>query len=183
MNYQTGHDKEPSFEAAIKAPKKNIWGGGNMYLEMGLYYNQLKPYYDRFKAENIKIIVSEVWTRNNGEALNDIYNFLGLQPYDNYEVDTAHNAAKQLKNKGLLAFLRLEKIKRPLKWLLPEKAKDKLKDRWFYKEGEKQCINTETYHILKKYFREDIHKTAQLTGHDLSGIWQISDHSNSTIAK
>jgi hypothetical protein len=178
MNYQTGHDKESSFEAALHAPKRRIWGGGNMYLEMGMYYQQLKPYYHRFNTENIKVIVSEVWTRNNGEALNDIYKFLGLHSFDHYEVDTAHNAAKQLKNKGLLEFLRLEKIKRPLKWLLPEKAKDKLKDRWFYKEGEKQFVNPETYHKLEGYFREDIDKTAILTGLDLGEIWQITDHSN-----
>lgn len=178
MNYQTGHDKESTFEAAIQAPKNNIWGGGNMYLEMGMYYEQLKPYYDRFNPENIKVIVSEEWTRNNGEALNEVYTFLGLQAFDNHEVDMAHNAAKQIKNKGLLAFLRMENIKRPLKWLLPEKAKDKLKDRWFYKEGDKQCMDSRTYRQLEDHFREDISKTESLTGLDLSGIWQITDNSN-----
>jgi hypothetical protein len=183
MNYQTGHDHAPTFESAIDAPKNKIWGGGNMYLEMSLYYEQLKPYYDYFKPENIKIIVSEEWTRNNGEALNEICEFLGLEPFSDYKDDTTHNAAKQLRNKGLLDFLRLESIKRPLKRLLPDKAKEKIKDRLFYKEDEKQRIDPATYDRLIEFFREDIARTAELTGLDLGGIWNIKDNNALSPAK
>ena len=173
MHYQTGHEKEDSFEAAIKAPKNAIWGGGNMYLEMSLYYEQLTPYFELFDRKNIMVLVSEEWTARNGEALNEIYDFLGLEPFYDYETDVPFNAARELKNKGLLAFLRLDKVKRPIKWLLPESAKDKLKDRLFYKEGEKQCINPETYRSLEDYFREDVYKTGELTGIDLHRIWEF----------
>ncbi|MCW5519952.1 sulfotransferase [Aureitalea sp. L0-47] len=171
MNYQTGHDKSITFEHALEAPKKEIWGGGNMYLEMGLYYDQLKPYFDRFPSENIKVLISEDWTRRNGDALPEIFDFLGLEEIT-FEDNTNHNASKQLKNKGLLDLLRAEKIKKSIKWLLPEKAKDKLKNRLFYKEGEKEKISPETYNRLMEYFNEDIERTAQLTGIDLQAYWK-----------
>lgn len=173
MHYQTGHEKEASFEAALKAPKDEIWGGGNMYLEMSLYYDQLKPYFELFDPKNIKVLVSEEWTPRNGEALNEIYDFLGLEPFYNYENDVPLNAARELKNRGLLAFLRLEKVKRPIKWMLSERATDKLKDRLFYKEGEKQCIDANTYESLKEHFSEDVRKTGELTGIDLHRIWEF----------
>ena len=171
MHFQTGHENSATFEQALEAPKKEIWGGGNMYLEMGLYYDQLKPYFDHFPSENIKVLISEDWTSRNGEALSEIFDFLGLEDIS-FVDDTSHNASKQLKNKGLLDILRSERIKRLIKWLLPENTKDKLKDRLFYKEGEKENINPDTYKRLIDYFAEDIEKTSQLTGIDLGAFWK-----------
>ena len=171
MHYQTSHDKSTTFEEALDAPEKKIWGGGNMYEEMGLYYEQLKPYYDLFGMENIKVLISEDWTLRNGDALMEVFDFLGLEEVA-FDDDTSHNASKKIKNKGLLDLLRSEKIKRPIKWLLPESTKDRLKDRLFYKEGEKEDIAPETYNRLMDYYREDIDKTAQLIGVDLNEYWK-----------
>ncbi len=173
MHYHTGYDKAPSFEEALKANKNPIWGGGNFYLEMGLYYNQLKPYYDLFDKNNIKIIISEDWTQQNGEALQDIYAFLGLPAYEEYQEEAAFNTARQLKNKGLLDFLRSDRIKRSLKWFLPEKTKNRIKEQLFYKEAEKQELDKNTFDTLKAYFKEDIKKTEALVGIDLSRKWDM----------
>ena len=173
MHYHTGYDKAPSFEDALKAKKNDIWGGGNLYLEMGLYYEQLKAYYDLFDKSNIKIIISEDWTKQNGKALKDIYAFLGLEACDDYQEEAAFNTAKQLKNKGLLDFLRSERIKRSLKWFLPEKTKDKIKEQLFYKEAEKQALDANTYNSLKEYYKEDIKKTGALIGIDLTRKWDM----------
>jgi uncharacterized protein YfkK (UPF0435 family) len=173
MHYHTGYDKAETFEEALKAPRHEIWGGGNLYLEMGRYYSQLKPYYERFDPQNIKVIISEEWTRNNGEALDDIYNFLGLESFSAAEMEASHNASVQLKNKGLLDFLRSETIKKSINRVLPQKAKDKIKERIFYKEMEKEPLNSATYETLKEYFAADVRKTEELTGKDLSKIWKI----------
>ena len=173
MHYHTGYDKAPSFEDALKAKKNDIWGGGNLYQEMGLYYEQLKAYYGLFDKSNIKIIISEDWTQQNGEALKDIYAFLRLEAYDEYQEEAAFNSAKQLKNKGLLDFLRSERIKRSLKWFLPEKTKDRIKEQLFYKEAEKQALDANTYNSLKEYYKEDIKKTGALIGIDLTRKWDM----------
>jgi sulfotransferase family protein len=173
MHYHTGYEKAQSFEQALKAPRKTIWGGGNMYLEMGLYYPQLKAYYDLFDKHNILVMVSEVWTRNNGKALNEVYEFLGIEPFSDYDVEEVFNVSKQLKNKGLLDFLRSDKIKRSLKKVLPEKTKEKIKEQLFYKEAEKQQLDNNIYDSLKEYYREDIKNTEALIGINLTQKWDI----------
>jgi len=174
MHYHTGYDKAASFEAALEAPKKEIWGGGNMYLEMGLYYSQLKPYFDLFDPKNIKVVVSEEWTKENGEALNDIYRFLNVDAFSNCESEETFNASVQVKNKGLLDFLRSEKIKRSLNRILPKKTKEKLMEHIFYKESEKQPLDQNTRENLKEYFMEDVSRTGDLIGRDLGQLWEIN---------
>jgi hypothetical protein len=173
MHYHTGYDMAPTFEEALKAEKNPIWGGGNMYLEMGLYYDQLKPYYDLFDKNNIKIIISEDWTQQNGVAMQDIYTFLGLPSCEEYQEEAAFNTSKQLKNKGLLDFLRSDRVKKSLKWFLPEKTKDRIKEQLFYKEAEKQELDEHTIETLKAYYREDIKKTEALVGIELTRKWGL----------
>lgn len=172
LHFQTGHDKSASFEEALTAPKREIWGGGNMYLEMGRYYNQLKPYFELFNREQIKVLIAEDWTSRNVDALNEIFDFLGIEYGQIEDGSVDQNASKKIKNKGLLDVLRLEGIKKPIKWLLPEQTKEKLKDRLFYKEGEKVAIDPETYERLMRSFEKDIEQTSQLTGIDLKKHWQ-----------
>lgn len=173
MHYHTGYERSPSFEEALEASRKEIWGGGNQYLEMGLYHDQLKAYYELFDPERIKVIISEEWTKKNGDALNDIYQFLGLDAVTNTDLEESHNASVQLKNKGLLDFLRTETIKKSINRVLPEKAKEKIKEHIFYKESEKRSLDKTTYDSLKEYFTEDLRKTEKLIGKDLGKIWDI----------
>jgi len=171
MHLHTGYEKALTFEEALKAPKNEIWGGGNMYLEMGLYYSQLEAYYQLFDAKNIKVMISEDWTQKNGEAINEVYQFLGIAPFDNCQKEEAFNTSKQIKNKGFLNFLRSEKIKKSINRILPEKTKEKLKEKLFYKEVEKQQLDINTYQSLMGYFREDIDKTGKLIGVNLKEKW------------
>ena len=173
MHYHTGYDRAPSFEKALKEKNNNIWGGGNMYLEMGLYYPQLKAYFDLFGSDRIMVLIAEDWATDNERALDKVYEFLGVDPFQGNQPEEPFNASKQLKNKGLLDFLRSDKFKMPLKKILPEKTKDRLKEQLFYKEAEKKQLDPDTYNSLKEYYREDINKTEALIGIDLSRKWDF----------
>lgn len=145
-----------------------------MYLEMGLYYSQLKAYFDLFNRDQIKVIVTEEWTRNSAQSMDQIFNFLGVASYDGDLTRETFNASKQIKNKGLLDVLRSEKIKKSLSKILPEKTREKIKEQLFYKEASKQEIDSETYNRLKDYFKEDIKQTETLIGMELSKKWNLS---------
>lgn len=173
MHHYTGYDKFNSFEGSLDSERNDIWGGGNMYLEMGLYFSQLKPYYDLFGAAQIKVIVSEEWTKNSFKTLSEIYDFLGVKPYEGEWADETFNASKQLKNKGLLDALRANSVKKSLRRILPKKTREKIKEQLFYKEAPKQEILPETYDRLKAYYKDDIEKTEVLIGKQLSQCWGI----------
>jgi hypothetical protein len=174
MHYNTGYDKSPSFEESLTSERNGIWGGGNMYLEMGLYHAQLKAYFDLFNRDQIKVIVTEEWTQNSVQSMNQIFDFLGVTPFNGDLSEETFNASKQVKNKGLLDVLRSEKIKKSLSKILPEKTREKIKEQLFYKEAPKQALDPETYNRLKDYFKEDIKQTEALTGIELSKKWSLS---------
>lgn len=173
MHYHTGYDKCETFEASLNSESNSIWGGGNMYLEMGLYYSQLKAYFDLFNRNQIKVIVTEEWTRNSTQSMDEIFNFLEVSSFNGDLSKEAFNAAKQVKNKGLLDVLRSEKIKKSLSKILPEKTREKIKEQLFYKEASKQEIDPQTYSRLKGYFQEDIKLTEELLGIELSRKWNL----------
>jgi len=174
MHYHTGYDKSESFEESLNSERNGIWGGGNMYLEMGLYHSQLKAYFDLFNKDQIKVIVTEEWTRNSSQSMGQVFDFLGVVPFSGDLSDETFNASKQVKNKGLLDVLRLERIKKLLNKIFPEKTREKIKEQLFYKEAPKQELDPETYNRLKDYFIEDIKQTEALIGMELSKKWNLS---------
>jgi len=48
------------------------------YFDRGLYYKQLKRYYDLFPEENIKVISFEEFVSDQTKVLNDICDFIGI---------------------------------------------------------------------------------------------------------
>ncbi|MBL4663061.1 MAG: sulfotransferase [Flavobacteriaceae bacterium] len=93
MHYHTGYDKAASFEKSLESERNSIWGGGNMYLEMGLYHSQLKAYFDLFNKDQIKIVITEEWTRNSCESMEDIFDFLGVAPFKGSLYEETFNAS------------------------------------------------------------------------------------------
>ena len=174
MHYHTGYDKAPSFEESLNSERNGIWGGGNMYLEMGRYHSQLKAYFAMFHGDQIKVVVTEEWTRNSAKSMDDIFDFLEVSTFEGDLSEETFNASKQIKNKGLLNVLRSEKIKKSLSKILPEKAREKIKEQLFYKEAPKQEMDSEIYNRLKDYFKEDVKQTEELIGMDLSKKWNLS---------
>jgi len=174
MHVHTGHEKAATFEEALAQERNTIWGGGNMYLEMSTYYSQLKPYFDLFDKRQIRVLIQEEWTQHSAEAMNDTFRFLGAPPTEGEWNETTFNASKQLKNKGLLDVLRSKKIKNSLRKIVPEKTRDKIKEKLFYKDGPKAALDSATYEKLKAYFKEDMKQTEALTGLELSEKWNFN---------
>ena len=171
MHFNTGYEKEKSFEKALLADKNPIWGGGNMYLEMSKYFNQLKVYYNTFNSENIKVIVYEDWTQNKEAHLNELYSFLELKTFSDYTLKESFNKTQSIKNKKALDLLRQEKIKTSLRKILSEEMTEKIKKRFFYKEADKPVLSKTTVKKLRDYFADDIKKTEALIAQPLTKKW------------
>jgi len=171
MHLNTGYEKQPTFEKAISAKKIRIWGGGNLYLEMGLYYEQIRSYFELFDTDQIKIIIYEEWVKDIEKTMNDLHVFLGLKPFNNYDLTKKNNETIHLKNGNIINFLRQKNIKRTLNKLLPEELKDKIKRTFFVDNIEKQEINPETYERLKEYYKNDISELEKMIGLELSQNW------------
>jgi len=176
MHFNTGYEKQKPFESAISAKKIEIWGGGNLYLEMGLYYEQVKTYIEYFGKENVKIIIYEDWILDIKNSINEVYNFLDIESFNDVELNTKHNETVVLKNGTVMNFLRKKKIKKVLNKILPEEFREKFKKSFFNdNNAEKECLQPETYERLVNYYQSDIVKLEKLLDVTLSEKWQISN--------
>lgn len=173
MNFGIGQENHTTFNQALKAPKENIWGGGNLYLELSEYYKAVKPYYDRFKPENIKLLIFEDWVKEKENTLTEIYSFLNINNQFKININVDENQKVAYKNIKTLNALRSPKIKKVIDFFLLESVKDKLKSKLFKKEGVVLKIDSEIEKELTELFIPEVEKLEKLLQINLVEKWNM----------
>jgi hypothetical protein len=163
MNLKSGTETETNFLKALKRDEKinpKVWGDGKVWLykELGMYYKQVKNYFDTFKNENIKVIIYEEFFKDVEQGLFDVFEFLEIEPNQNINYNEIHNkysAPKNslskyvLQNKTNLGFIRN---------IAPNKLKTFLNKNVFYKDAEKPEFDRDALTYLHNVFIDDINK-------------------------
>lgn len=173
MHFNTGYEKKVNFEEAISAKKNDIWGGGNMYLEMSMYYDRVREYFDYFEEKNINIIIYEDWISDIENNINKLYDFLNVAPFYDFQFGEKHNQTKNIKNRGLLNFFRMRKIKPLLDKVISENLKGKIKEGFFESNEGKEKLKLETINSLKEYFKSDVEDLEKLINRPLINKWGL----------
>lgn len=172
MNYFTGVDKNNTFEKALVAKKSNLWGSCNHYLEMGMYYSQVKAYFDVFPKDQIKILIYEDWTKNLKYEINSLFEFLDIEPSESiYEDSVDSNKIQPVKKIHLLNFLRQNKIKHIIKNIVNQERIDRLKSSLFSNDKEIEKIDLKFREELSNNFEEDIKQLSELTSINFIQKW------------
>ena len=136
------------------------WGISNLYIDLGMYYEQIKRYYDHFPEQKIKIMRFDQLMQNPEQFMADIYDFLGI----------ANNTIDTSKKENISALPRFPFVNRINKKLglsawLPQNIKQQLKGAMSkttfpsYSADDKSCM----YDL---YFSRQINETEKLTGMD-----------------
>ena len=170
------------FETAFFNRHKSYYDN---YKEKGMYYKQLKPYFNLFPRKNIKIILLEDIKENPKKTIKEIYSFLQVDPnFIPPEIDKRSNISSKtrfiffrkfmnslsntvhfLESKGktlgkILSFLKRKTKLNKLYWYLVNTLnKEKL---------EKEKLSPELKKKLQKTYSEDIKKLEKLIKRDLS---------------
>jgi hypothetical protein len=173
MHFNTGYEKKSTFEEAIQDRKKNIWGGGNMYLEMSLYYDQVKEYFNYFNEENIYIVIYEDWVSNIDDNINSLYEFLDVDPFSDFQFDEKYNQTKNIKRRGLLNFFRKKKIKPLLDKMISENLRHKIKEGFFESDVRKEKLMPDTVERMKDFFKSDVEDMETLINKPLINKWDL----------
>lgn len=162
------------FEEAIAAEDnriKNNWSQHWHYKQRGLYYAQLKHYYELFKAEQIKVCLYDDLVNDPVSLMRDIYRFLGVDDRFIPNVSQKHNVAAVPKNYTLA---RLLKRSHPVKslfssFILTPKLRSLLKNYLLKLNHRSQPkLKPEMRNKLLDEYREDILKLQNLLERDLS---------------
>jgi hypothetical protein len=145
--------------------KNDNWGGdSHTFVQLGLYYNQVKRYFDIFPKKNIQIMFYNDLKNNPKKFKNDLFSFLNV---DNHKIDFTKKFNSSiipknfviaflfqiLRNNGLIRNLFASKSKRFIKKLL-------------FKENKEEIRSHDRKKILK-FFINDIKKLELLINTDL----------------
>lgn len=161
-----------NFQDALAAEKDRIkenWGPKWHYKNQGFYYRQLKPYYELFAPEQIKIHLYEDFVAEPVAVMQDIFQFLGVDNNFIPDMSRKHNTSLIPRNKSWHQFLdKPNPIKSLIKPLLPLKFRQNLKQDAKEKNLFKPSLSSQSRQQLMTEYREDILKLQQLTQQDFS---------------
>jgi hypothetical protein len=152
------------------------WGWDWHYVSVGLYYEQLKRYYDRFQPAQIKVFLYEELCRDTLNIVQEIYTYLEIDPTFIPNISQQEKKAYWPKNRLLHNFL--TEPNRPRSWmqrLLPENRYQALVKQMSRMNSQPiPPLNEHLQKHLKDLFRPDIEKLQELIDQDLSD-WLESD--------
>lgn len=172
MNVKTGTQESRDFREAIlkdrNSPSK-IWGKDHLYIELGLYYSQIKIYMDIFGNKQVKVIIYESLFRDIKKSLIDIFNFLEVDANEinNVDFEIAHNSFSFPKNKFYRKLIQFNNSIFIVSQYIPDFFKNIFKKKML-KEGERPKLNQNDYDYVYENFREDIKMTEKLLDISLS---------------
>ncbi|GAB4528860.1 MAG: sulfotransferase [Pleurocapsa sp.] len=169
---QPGAEPITNFAAALAAEPDRInnnWGPRWHYKAQGFYYQQLKPYYDTFSPQQIKIFLYEDFVFNPQQVLQDIFQFLEINENFPLDLSKKHNVSQIPRNKTWHKFINQPNpIKSLIKPLMPLKFRQNLKQNAQTKNLYKPQLDPQVRQQLIAEYREDILQLEQLINRDLS---------------
>ena len=140
------------------------------YIELGLYYDQLKRYIDIFGRDNVKVILFDDLISNLSITLKEIFNFLDVSAEQNIDTNIYGRPFRIPKGKYFQKIYHLwfknYHIRMFLKNILPDKIKTFLYYRLFHYN--KPRMRNSTLQYLNNFYRKDIENLNQLLDIDLN---------------
>lgn len=145
--------------------KEKGWGKSELFIELSLYYEQLKNYFHVFPKEQIQVLFFDELNENPLQLINKCCNFLDIDTFTTIK-DEKHNVAVLPRNKAINKLLTETGMKKFISVLGGEKLKNNIRG-FFYKSNKRLALQEDDKLFLKQIFYNDIEKTSQLLNKDL----------------
>ncbi len=172
MNLWTGNNNEFDFLKALKKDythQPKVWGNAHLYVELGLYYEQVKRYLDLFGAENVKIIFTEEMKADTTKVIKELYEFIGVEATFSPDTSEKYNEVYSPKYKNLTWLLNKSGIRPLVKKFSPKFIKRAIVKLLYKGKDEKGAMSAEAKLFLLDKFTNDVNQLSVLLNKDLSG--------------
>jgi hypothetical protein len=170
-NVRMGYEKD-SFEQSLTKEEERIkdnWIYLWHYKQCGLYYKQLKQYFDTFDASQIKVYLFEDLAQSTQTTVQDIFAFLGVD--DSFIPDLSIVNASGIPKSRLVHNLvdRGNPIRSTLQTIVPRGVRKSVAQHIRKLNlAPKPPLELELRKSLSDYYRDDILQLQDLIGRDLS---------------
>ena len=169
MDLRIGYETEDFMKALKKDMQRNPkgWGVSNLYVEVGMYYEQVKRYKEIIPPEQLRIYIFDDFKKDAGTVVRDMFSFLGVDPNVGIDYSQKFNPSFIPKNKIIGKLNTQKRVKDWLKGMLPKTVKSKFK-KTFYTDKNLPKITPEERDFLAGIFAEDVANLSALLNRDLS---------------
>src|SRR5919106_3104915 len=153
--------------------QEKLYGKSQLYVEFGMYYEQVKRYFNIFGREQVKVIIFEEFVQHPAQTVNEVLAFLGVN-YSVTEVKEQYNpysVPRSPLSNWIFAFFRWLRA-RNIKFykilvLLPDSVVESLPEKILFKRTHKPKIDLKALEFLQEIYRDDILKLESLLGRSL----------------
>ena len=170
-----GDETIKDFDQALQAEKERIkqnWEGIWHYQKRGLYYTQLKRYFNLFERKQLRIYLYEDFRDNSQYVLQDIFNFLTLDYSFIPDISQKYNVSGMPRNQMINRLMsKPNSLKSSFNFLVPNLLRTSLKKKiknWNFNNFKKPALSLEIRNKLIMEYKEDISKLQDLIQQDLS---------------
>jgi len=143
------------------------WGGCHLYVDLGLYAEQVKRFTSCFGASRLKIYLYDDFAEDPYGVVRDLYAFAGVDPGFPPPLARKENQARTPRFPRLVYFTSTLGIKKPLFRMIPARYREQVKSR-FFRPGSSSRMTERDRQYMLSFFYADIESLAALIGRDLS---------------
>jgi Sulfotransferase family len=153
--------------------QEKLCGRSQLYVEYGMYYEQVKRYFDIFGREQVKVIIFEEFVQHPVQTINEVLAFLGVnytvtairEQYNPYSVPRSHLSRSVF---AFFRWLRARNIKfYKILILLPDSIVESLPEKILFKRTQKPKIEPEAFKFLQEMYHDDVLRLESLLGRSL----------------
>lgn len=151
------------------------WGKSHLYIELGMYFEQVQRYLTLFPETQVKVFLYEDYRDDPVGFMEELFGFLEVDSATARSIDFT-----ELKNTASLPRIRftndqlrfINKLKKFIGRILPAGLTGLIKSMMVSHQNIPKLRKDEFYHAMK-YFREDIKKLSALINRDLQSWYHF----------
>lgn len=173
MEYKLGYVNVPLADVVFRKTRHKraaLWY--QQYVELGLYYQQVKRYLETFPSEQVKIFIYEEWVEQVHEGLLELYRFLHLSPSYLPDPNERHNPFSLPRNKVMHVLYGQKVLRQMARTLMPAGAVSRVK-RWVLTSKRMPEVGQEVLDELQRIYRDDVAMLEKLLQKNLS-VWNAA---------
>ena len=151
------------------------------YKELSLYYEHVRHYLAVFGTQQVKVLLYEEFFADPGQALRDVFAFLGVKEDVVINTSVRYNPSGVPKSRKLYTPLNRfifnpNPLEKRIKSLVPQHVRKTLASKLIGMSVERVSIDPQIQAQLKAYFAEDVRKLEDLLQRDLH-CWRYREPS------
>lgn len=140
-----------------------------IYIDLGLYHERLRPFYERFDRDRIRVVLFDDFVRDRHAVLRELFSFLGVDPAFEPDTSIVYNSSGRIVNPLLrFAWTNSNALRARVQPWLPRPVREA---GWFLVQRNlvRPPLPPDLRAALVERYRPDILKLERLLDRDLSG--------------